>query len=320
MQRRKNIAALIIMPVLLASITISGCGNRTREEHNPGDTAEPEAPAATDTFDIPEIPAAAAPGTAAIENKKAIIDFSNAREGYIMAKFNQDTGKEVRALVVVPDGTQYQYRLIPGGSYDVLPLSGGDGEYTFSIWEHAEESKFALVLTATVTVTLDNEFVPFIRPNKFVSYDRGSKAVRKAAELASDADSPMEIISAVYNYIIANITYDEELAQTVQSGYLPDLDAVLDKGTGICFDYAALMTAMLRSQGIPTKLVFGYTGDEYHAWISVYTSETGWLDNTIYFDGLNWSLMDPTFAAGEQTGNIADYIADSSNYTVKFMY
>ena len=88
------------------------------------------------------------------------------------------------------------------------------------------------------------------------------------------------------------------------------------KKSGICFDYAALMTAMLRTQGIPTKLVVGYAGSVYHAWISTYTEETGWVNNIIYFDGNNWKLMDPTFASsGHET-----YTADSSHYSAKFYY
>ena len=65
-------------------------------------------------------------------------------------------------------------------------------------------------------------------------------------------------------------------------------------GKGICFDYASLMAALLRSQGIPTKLVVGYSGDAYHAWISVYLDEIGWVDKIIEFDGKSWSLIDPT--------------------------
>ena len=50
---------------------------------------------------------------------------------------------------------------------------------------------------------------------------------------------------------------------------------LLEKKSGICFDYAALMTGMLRSQGVPCKLVVGYAGTVYHAWISVWTAEHG---------------------------------------------
>ena len=89
----------------------------------------------------------------------------------------------------------------------------------------------------------------------------------------------------VYEYVIKNIAYDTAKASSVQSGYLPDVDAVLASKKGICFDYAALMTAMLRSQDVPTKLVIGYTGSLYHAWVNVYIDNVGWVDNIIYFDG-----------------------------------
>lgn len=88
---------------------------------------------------------------------------------------------------------------------------------------------------------------------------------------------------------------------------------------GICFDYAALMTAMLRSSGIPTRLDIGYATNIYHAWISTYLDEQGWVDNVIKFDGKNWTMMDPTFAAGGGDG-IQDFITDSSNYNIEYIH
>ena len=69
---------------------------------------------------------------------------------------------------------------------------------------------------------------------------------------------------------MSNLTYDYEKADTVTTGYLPDVDETLKTGTGICFDYAALTTAMLRSCDIPCKLQIGYAGDIKHAWIDVW--------------------------------------------------
>ena len=89
---------------------------------------------------------------------------------------------------------------------------------------------------------------------------------------------------------------------------------------GICFDYASLMSALLRSQGIPTKLVVGYSGTAYHAWISVYLDEAGWVDNIIEFDGKDWSLMDPTLAANNDEDSVKKYVGDGSNYIVKYSY
>ena len=125
----------------------------------------------------------------------------------------------------------------------------------------------------------------------------------------------------VYNFVVGNLTYDKEKAATVQSGYLPVLDTVLAEKKGICFDYAALMAGMLRSQGVPCKLVVGYAGTAYHAWISVWSEATGWVDGAIFFDGTTWQRMDPTFAStGRQSQAIMQYIGDGTNYTVKYLY
>ena len=98
------------------------------------------------------------------------------------------------------------------------------------------------------------------------------------------------------------------------------MDEILTSGTGICLDYAAVMAAMLRSQSIPTRLEVGYAKDAYHAWISVYTKETGWLNGIISFDGKTWTLMDPTFGANSSESALKKFIGDGSNYTLQKLY
>ena len=127
-------------------------------------------------------------------------------------------------------------------------------------------------------------------------------------------------VSNIYHYIIQNISYDTNKAETVTYGYTPDIDDTLATGKGICFDYAALMTAMLRTQHIPTRLEVGYSGEAYHAWISTYIKDIGWIDNIIEFDGNEWKLMDPTLAAENSEEAAEKYIGDGSNYTVKYYY
>ena len=117
-----------------------------------------------------------------------------------------------------------------------------------------------------------------------------------------------------------HFSYDYEKAKTVTSGYLPELDAVLAERKGICFDYAALMTAMLRSQEVPCKLVVGYAGSVYHAWISVWTEDNGWIDGVIFFDGNTWKRMDPTFASsGEGDPEIMEFIQNGT-YHALYLY
>ena len=154
-----------------------------------------------------------------------------------------------------------------------------------------------------------------------MDYSGAEKTGAKAAELVKGKKTALEQVDAIYQFVVKNLSYDYIKAQNVKSGYLPALDKVLEKKKGICFDYAALMTGMLRSQGIPCKLVVGYAGSAYHAWISVWTEETGWLESTIYFDGQSWQRMDPTFAStGGQSASIMKYIGDGKNYSVKYLY
>ena len=59
------------------------------------------------------------------------------------------------------------------------------------------------------------------------------------------------------------------------------MDKVFTENTGICFDYAAVMATMLRTQAIPTRLEVGYAGEEYHAWVSTYIKDKGWINGII---------------------------------------
>ena len=85
------------------------------------------------------------------------------------------------------------------------------------------------------------------------------------AEMTDDADK----VRAIRDWIKSNLNYEYVLALTVQSGYLPELDNVISKKMGTCFDYASLAAAMLRVQGVPTKLVIGYADSSYHSWNKV---------------------------------------------------
>jgi len=65
----------------------------------------------------------------------------------------------------------------------------------------------------------------------------------------------------------------------------------------------------------------GYAGKAYHAWISVWTEDSGWVDGAIFFDGESWQRMDPTFASsGKRSDSIMKYIGDGKNYTEKYLY
>lgn len=259
-----------------------------------------------------------ASGEVTYGNDGVSIDASNTAEGYVMVCY-QGGASKVKLQVTTPDAVTYTYTM-SGGSYETFPLSEGDGSYKLDVLENVQDDMYALLFSQDIQVKTADEFRPFLYPNQYAWFTQEDKAVAYGVELSEEASGDLDYVERVYLYVTGNITYDEELAATVKSGYLPDVDRTLQTKKGICFDYAALMAALLRSQGIPTKLQIGYSGDAYHAWISVYLTETGWVDGIIEFDGRNWSLMDPTLAASNSRSSLKKYIGDGNNYTVKYSY
>ena len=264
-----------------------------------------------------------ASGKSVSKNSKATVDYSNAKDGYVMIRFTAKSDRRLKAKITGPSGGKgYQYNLTQG-QWETFPLSDGNGKYEVKVYEHTgKDSKYAVVLTVSFQVTMADEFAPFIRPNQYVNYAvKADNTLKKAEELIGNETDALIKVERVYDFVVSNLTYDKQKAKTVQSGYLPVLDDVLEKKTGICFDYAALMTAMLRSQDVPCKLVVGYAGTAYHAWINVWSEETGWVDNAIYFDGEAWQRMDPTFASSSNSSEaIMKYIGDGSNYSALYFY
>jgi hypothetical protein len=254
-----------------------------------------------------------ASGSVTYGNDKVTIDASHTDQGYVMIKY---TGGNSKIKIQVTKGTTYTYNLNARDTYEVFPLTEGNGSYSVKVFENISGNQYAQACSQNIQVSLENQYTPFLYPNQYVNFNQNSNAVAVSNQVAAGAGEEIAIVTNVFNYVVENLTYDYNKAATVQSGYLPNVDATLASKNGICFDYASLMTAMLRAQDIPTKLVIGYTGELYHAWISVYLKNQGWVDDIIYFDGSNWSLMDPTFAS---SGGLSFGAGDSS-YQAKYAY
>ena len=308
MKQKSSLIRVFLLFFVVASFFV-GCGSK------PSDTTSlPDTKRITNhTFLQTE-----AAGTTVFENESVIMDASNASHGYIMANY-QGSSAESRLQITIPDKTVYTYVLSPG-NYETIPLTGANGDYQINILEHVSDDMYALVFSENVSVTLENDFSPYLYPNQYVWYTPESPTTDLGIVLSDESANDLDYLEKVYHYVITNISYDTNLAQNIPLNYIPDTDSVLEKKSGICFDYASLMCALLRSQNIPTKLVVGYSGTAYHAWISVYLQETGWVDNIIQFDGEHWSLMDPTLAASNDQKDVEKYIGDGSNYLAKYYY
>ncbi len=261
-------------------------------------------------------------------NSYSEIDASNSAKGFIKIKYNNKTEKKLKVIIEC-GSDKYTYDLNGKGEYDSYPLQMGNGKYKVSVFENITGNKYSTKQTATINVKLTDENSPFLVPNIYVKFSETTAAVKKANELTDGVTDELEKLDIIYNYIISNIIYDTEKAKTVKSGYLPDVDDTLSTNKGICFDYASIMAVMLRAEGIPAKLVTGYSSNlsAYHAWNEVYTKETGWIMlNEMYLDGDEWKLMDSTIASTakqSRSPKVMEYTTKLMNkkyYTKQYEY
>lgn len=256
-----------------------------------------------------------ADGTESYGNESVTIDASHKDEGYVMVSYTGSNAK-VKLQITGPDEVTYTYNL--NGGYETFPFTAGNGSYTLGVFENIEGTSYATLFTQSIEVTITDELKPFLYANQYVNFSVDSKTADVGEELAYSSNNDIEVVEQVYNYIISNFTYDYDKAKTVPKGYLPVVDEILDKKTGICFDYAAVMATMLRTQNIPTRLEVGYMLEEYHAWISIYIEDQGWINGIIEFDGTEWKLMDPTFASSSRKPT--DFIMETDKYLTKYVY
>lgn len=236
-----------------------------------------------------------ADGSQVFSKDSATVDYSNASEGYIMVKYTGSS--RIKLLVYFNGGSSYyQYNLGSSDAYTTLPLQSGSGTYKVRFMENLEGNSYAELCSTELNTSVSGSGYT-LYPNQYVNYTRSSAAVAKSKSLCADATSNSEKVAAIYKFITSNVKYDYNKANSVKSGYLPDVDSTLSSKKGICFDYAALMATMCRAQGISTKLIIGNTSEGYHAW------------NEVYLDG--WKRYDSTFAAAGQS---------ASNYTAEKYY
>lgn len=289
MGRRTKLTSLLFC--FLLCFSVFGCDNSSGN----GDTTVVTTPDAGGTVsgDNIQINLPQASGTVMYSQSGCTIDASNTKDGYIMVKCGGYTEK-LKVKISLGDQS-YTYDLNNQDTYEVYPLQMGNGSYSVKVYKNLEGTSYSVLYSVSINVSMDDTNRVFVFPNQYVWYTDDDQAIALSKQLCEGITDDKKKADIIYNYVIKHIDYDNEKAKTVQSGYLPDVDQTLESGKGICFDYAAVMAAMLRAQGIPTKLVIGYLSPEniYHAW------------NQVYING-EWVWMDATFGK-KNTHNQTDY-------------
>ncbi len=169
-------------------------------------------------------------------------------------------------------------------------------------------------------------------------------ASRIARQMSNGKERPVEIALAMERYLAESSEFSYSLNLTMDP--LPGMDPIeqflsVDK-KGNCQYYASALVLMLRSQGIPARLVVGFSTDEYnalggyyvarqlhaHAWVEALVDAKWLKPNELYYaespPDQYWFRLDPTpggggsnVRAGGRVSDVLDLAQDLwTNYVV----
>lgn len=121
---------------------------------------------------------------------------------------------------------------------------------------------------------LKNGIDPYYYENTIITAD----VQAKSDEICNGLTTDLEKVTAIHEWVTANIYYDYA---ALRSGNYPPLPAqtVLDTRKCVCSGYAILTQALCWAQGIPAAYICGGTTKGYHAWNVVELDNTWqWID------------------------------------------
>lgn len=235
------------------------------------------------------------------------IDTTQSAKGIVIVKLTDYAGKIIKAQV--SKGTEkYNYTL--KSSQSNLPLQMGAGEYTIMVLENIAGDRYMPLATEKLTVAALDDKDVFTASIPIIEYSASVKAVSAFQKLTDEKKTETDKIDTVYDNIVENYSYDFQKAATIKSDYIPVIDHVYEEKKGVCYDYASLMGGVLRSFGIPTRLVMGYRAEVegYHAWNEIKINDT-------------WVAVDTTYdAQARKAGKNPTMKKDESNATIVKIY
>jgi len=129
----------------------------------------------------------------------------------------------------------------------------------------------------------------FIREHYLQLPDTSPRVAMLAREVTSAASTPYGRARAIEQHLRRSYQYSLDVGTTVSAD--PVEDFLFTRKTGYCEHYATAMVVLLRTLGIPARLVTGFLpgvwndfGNYYtirqqdaHAWVEVYFPRSGWV-------------------------------------------
>ena len=242
-------------------------------------------------------------------NALEYFDTTDISKGLVHVSY--DGGGKVK-LIIEKEGKKYTYDVNSSGLKESFPFQLGNGNYKISLYKNTSGSSYKLVQAKSVNVEIKDMNQVYLNSIQNVNWGIDSKAVLKAVELTKDEKDLKKKAETLWDFMVKNNAYDYTKLSTLTSGYIPIIDKTLEEKKGICYDFTSLYAAMLRSQGIPAKLVKGYAPKNaagYHSWNEVYDANQN-----------KWVVIDTTYDIQVFSKKFISMLKKNEDYNMTYEY
>ena len=269
-------------------------------------------------------------------NKYVSINTNTANRGYLEVNYLEPNGFDIEVFMTANvknnrnNNAQWEYKTGNKGKCKIIAgLTYGNAEYSIKVSSTMVNNSTGVGRAsdkAKLTVGLNNvsSTGAFLLSNSEVIFNSNMQFIKKANEIAATCSNDLEKVSKIYDWLTDYLGIGGS-GNTALGVYKCNLETVYNRKTGVCYDFAVVLAAMLRSQGIPCKVVFGdYTnssGRIGHAWNEVYVQGSGTMKtNKLSITGNTWCRLDPMRTAGNSSESTIEFMNNSSNYVWEYYY
>ena len=187
------------------------------------------------------------------------------------------------------------------GNYRMLASDGGGAVYNLdsqrSISRYEADSDIATATPAELR-TAGRDYPLLIAGQYLRLPPLDSRVPQLAAQITKPAGNDFDKAAAIENYLRTRFGYTLQLPQTPVKD--PIANFLFERRQGHCEYFASSMAVMLRTIGIPSRVVTGFRSDEFNDLTGNYVVRAkdahAWVE--AYFPGYGWQTFDPTPAGG----------------------
>ena len=187
------------------------------------------------------------------------------------------------------------------GNYRMLASDGGGAVYNLdsqrSISRYEADSDIATATPAELR-TAGRDYPAPITGQYLRLPSLDARVPQLAAQITRSASNDFDKAAAIENYLRTRFGYTLQLPLTPVKD--PIANFLFERRQGHCEYFASSMAVMLRTIGIPSRVVTGFRSDEFNDLTGNYVVRAkdahAWVE--AYFPGYGWQTFDPTPAGG----------------------